>query len=91
MPKGGGGIARREVPLGPFRDAFAASGGLTVRQAANRLGYDWSYTRRLLVEGAYVYNYRRGKRYRCHLHAVSYEKALLLADALDLDPVDVGL
>jgi hypothetical protein len=89
------------VEVAPLRDAFLGS-GLSASEVARRLGWqrkhlhrgkyrqmpDASRVTRML--GIRVYAPGRGypSRARC---GMSYENAAKLADAIGVDPIDVGL
>lgn len=85
---------RMEVAVDPLRQAFAAS-DLSVREVARRAGYDWSHVNRILTGSPqYVYRVRADgsrKRYTSVRHSIAYETATRIAEAMNLDPVDVGL
>jgi transcriptional regulator with XRE-family HTH domain len=91
----GSGIIHAEVPLGPLREAFAQS-GLSFAEVARRTGWDANYVSRNLRPDGWGYSQRRmadgTKRfYRSRYYSVCYENAVKFAEALNVDPVDVGL
>jgi hypothetical protein len=80
-----------EVPIAPFRDAFLAS-GLSYSELARRMGWtlvkpDVQKVRRQLgLAGSQGLVYNDKPREFMH-----YDIAVKLAEALDIDPVEVGL
>jgi transcriptional regulator with XRE-family HTH domain len=79
-----------EIPVGPLREAFSRC-GKSLAQIAREAGCDPQHVARIL-SGAGQYVYRSGRRYGPYFrHAISYEMACKLADAIGVDPVDVGL
>ena len=79
-----------EVPLAPFREAFARTRE-SIPALAERSGLDDRHLRRLL--GAVNTTCRKnGKLYGPYGYKnCTYETATKLADALGLDPFEVGL
>jgi NADH/NAD ratio-sensing transcriptional regulator Rex len=77
------------VDMEPFHKAFQAS-GLSKAEIARRVGCDEARVRRMF--GAYRYLYRDGKRYGPYKQThVTHDVAERLADALGLDPFEVGI
>jgi hypothetical protein len=77
------------VDMEPFHEAFQRS-GLSKAEIARCMGCDEARVRRLF--GAYRYLYRDGKRYGPYKQThVTYDVAERLADALGLDPFEVGI
>jgi hypothetical protein len=85
-----GGASADRVPLAPLRNAFRAS-GLSMREVQRRAGRSEGWARRYLIEGAYYYEYRSGLRERVYTEHCEYATAVRIAEALGIDPVEVGL
>lgn len=86
--------ARFEIPVAPLREAFERS-GLTAAEVARVL--DWRDPRgridgRRVKRALGIVPVAMGRGYgpKC-VRSTSYERALKLADAIGVDPVDVGL
>lgn len=83
------------VPVAPLREAFEES-GMTTGQVAQRLGWFRAHdgfpdrSRFLRAIGVY-HSYKGGARRRYFRVNTSYVTAVAIAEALGLDPVDVGL
>ena len=91
----GNGIAHREVPVAPLREAFLAS-GLTQSDVARRLGWfrhdrpgrpDVTRFARAIglkphLNGSHEWAYRQ---------TTTYDRAVEIAAALGFDPVDLDL
>ena len=91
------------VPLQPFREAFKRS-GLNAAEVALRMGYvrsrrvdqtgDATRLLRLLNLVDSSHTIKKGKRYGGGLKVhdeIRYDLAVRLAEAMDVDPVDVGI
>ncbi len=92
------------VPLAPFREAFERS-GLTANELAFRMGYmranstepkhaDSSRIQRLLNLRPGTASTKNGKYYPAHFKyndTLPYELAVRLAEALGVDPWEVGV
>jgi hypothetical protein len=81
------------VPVAPLRDAFETS-GLTLSQVCRRLGWfagpgkpDVARLKRSL--GTQPVSTHKGTRY--YAQRIGYEHATRIAEAIGVDPVDVGL
>lgn len=77
------------VPVAPIREAFERS-GMTCNALALAAGFDESHVARILG-GRVHYVYRNGRRVPCQRYHVSYDGAVRLIRAMNLDPVDLGL
>lgn len=76
----------KEVPLAPLREAFAGS-GLTFCEVARRINRHESFVRRYL--GGRIHYSPDGSRRV--LATTNYENACALAEAIGVDPFEVGL
>ena len=83
------GDPHREVPVDGLREAFERS-GLTSGELARRLGWTKPDGYRVYRQlGLTAHHTHRGRvEYR---QTMSYRRALEIAQALGVDPVDVGL
>jgi len=90
-------IAAGRIDNGALREAFLAS-GLTAGAVADLLGWTYRRGHRARNDGSRVRRAlglklergRSGEEWRLR-RTVSSETALLLADALGVDPVEIGL
>lgn len=83
------------VDVAPLREAFLRS-GLTQGDVARRLGWvDRNGTQGYRVARSLGllpwYTRRNGRRYVRPVARIQYDRAVALADAIGVSPVDVGL
>ncbi len=83
----------KRVPVAPFREAFERS-GMSASEVCRRLGWIDSRgkpesTRLLRSLGLKDHYHRDGVRRLTQ--NIDYERAVRIARALDVDPVDVGV
>lgn len=80
-----------EVPLSPLREVFAHS-NLSVQAVADRAGMDWTHVNRALRGVPAPTGVKRGKRYEPSVYQTcSYRTAVRLAEAMGVDPWEVGI
>lgn len=81
---------RNEIELDLLRAAFARS-SMSIRHVARVAGMDWTHVRRLVTETP-VTSRKKGKVYGPYPYRTcTYETAVKLARAMDLDPFEVGI
>jgi hypothetical protein len=90
----GVGSGAREIPIAPLREAFERS-GLTAAEVARRLDWydhhgrpDGHRVRRAL--GMRPVGFGKGYGNKC-IKTTSYERAVMLAEAIGVLPIDVEL
>jgi plasmid maintenance system antidote protein VapI len=79
-----------EIHLDPFRDRFEAS-GLTVTEVARRMERDPELVRRMIKRRPYYKQLRRGDRVAYFQDRMTYDMAVRLARAMNVDPYEMGL
>lgn len=88
---------RGEIDIAPFRERFIQLynlGEIDFAELARRMGRtrkDTSYVQRMLGFRPAVEVDSRGVKYKKFRKKVEYDTAVKLADALGLDPIDVGI
>jgi hypothetical protein len=97
MPADDGDVAPQDVDVTPLREAFLRS-GLSPYELAKRMG--WKRTGSPKYDSGSVAmtlglrphtNIKKGKRYRYVQKETNPQRALEIANALGLDPHEVGL